>query len=112
MGSAICRPPVRTLVLRRAGGIPSESTHPVGAGSHQGHQQVIAWCRTPESLWLSNTRVRPSSTQHSASSGEDTVEEILRVINGTIMYHQGQLHYIQRCYGDEDPYIPPNWSES
>lgn len=38
---------------------------------------------------------------------EDTVEEILWVIHGTILYHQGQLNYIQLCYGDRDVNIPP-----
>lgn len=41
--------------------------------------------------------------------GEDTLEEVLWLINGTILYHQGQLNYIQLCYGDKDPNIPPNW---
>lgn len=43
--------------------------------------------------------------------GEDTLEEVLGVIHGTIMYHQGQLNYIQLCYGDQDPNIPPDWGK-
>lgn len=43
---------------------------------------------------------------------EGTVEEILWVINGTILCHQGQLNYIRLCYGDKDPNIPQNWAEA
>ncbi len=42
---------------------------------------------------------------------EETLEEVLWQINGTILYHQGQLNYLQLCYGDRDPNIPPNWGE-
>lgn len=44
--------------------------------------------------------------------GEDTLEEVLWLINGTILYHQGQLNYIQLCYGDENPNIPPDWRDA
>jgi hypothetical protein len=38
----------------------------------------------------------------------DTVEGVLWWITATIMYHQGQLNYIQLCYGDGDVNIPPS----
>ena len=41
--------------------------------------------------------------------GETTLEEMLWWLNGLVLYHQGQLNYIQLCYGDKDPNIPKGW---
>jgi hypothetical protein len=30
-------------------------------------------------------------------------------VNGMIVYHQGQLNYLQLAYGDENANIPPEW---
>jgi hypothetical protein len=31
------------------------------------------------------------------------------MVPGIVAYFQGQLNYLQLCYGDKDPNIPPNW---
>lgn len=44
--------------------------------------------------------------------GEVTLGEALTWINGVLLYHQGQLNYVQMAYGDEDPNIPPEWGHA
>jgi hypothetical protein len=41
--------------------------------------------------------------------GQATAGEMLGWVNGVILYHQGQLNYVQLCYGDLDPNMPPDW---
>jgi hypothetical protein len=41
--------------------------------------------------------------------GDTPIGALLLWISGLILYHQGQLNYLQLTYGDEDPNIPPNW---
>ena len=41
--------------------------------------------------------------------GESSVREMLWWLQGALMYHQGQLNYVQLAYGDEDPNMPTEW---
>jgi hypothetical protein len=38
-----------------------------------------------------------------------TAGEMLGWVPGVTSYWQGQLNYIQTCYGDMDPNMPPGW---
>jgi len=39
------------------------------------------------------------------------IPDWMHVGNSVIAYHQGQLNYLQLCYGDEDPNMPPDWGK-
>jgi hypothetical protein len=41
--------------------------------------------------------------------GDTPIGALLFWISGLILYHQGQLNYLQLAYGDADPNVPPNW---
>jgi len=38
-----------------------------------------------------------------------TISQWLYLAQGVSGYFQGQLNYLQLCYGDEDPNMPPSW---
>lgn len=38
-----------------------------------------------------------------------TIAQWLNAAQGVCGYFQGQLNYLQLCYGDEDPNMPPSW---
>lgn len=40
-----------------------------------------------------------------------TVRRWVDNLVGVLGYHQGQLNYLQVCYGDRDPNIPPGWGQ-
>ena len=35
--------------------------------------------------------------------------ELIHGSSGIVSYFQGQLNYLQLCYGDTDPNMPPEW---
>ncbi len=40
---------------------------------------------------------------------ETPLADMIAFLPGVIGYYQGQLNYIQLCYGDNDPNIPADW---
>jgi hypothetical protein len=92
--------------------LPREGDYPPPPGTRDAAKAAIdsgcaALRRAVEGLEPADLTAKPP-----APWGEDTLEEILWLINGTILYHQGQVNYIQLCYGDKDPHIPPDWREA
>jgi hypothetical protein len=43
--------------------------------------------------------------------GPMKLRDLLGGVQSVGGYAQGQLNYLQLCYGDEDPNMPPNWGQ-
>jgi hypothetical protein len=88
---------------RPSGPAPSPgSREEANASVESAFRELRAHIESMTASDLAQTLPTPWGTTTSAG-------EMLGWISGVTAYWQGQLNYIQTCYGDVDPNMPPGW---
>src|SRR5437764_873458 len=88
----------------RSGGFPPppENRETARAAVEGGFNALIEAVRGLSDEDLKKELTAPWGAKH-------PIAQWLWFISSVVGYGQGQLNFLQLCYGDEDPNIPPSW---